>query len=788
MEEKIKKKNNETILFFLGFAITIILGLFSFAKICSAEPSGHIIINEIQTAGKNSNDEFVELFNPTDAPIVLDGYKLAKKTKGGTESTLLSSSTSTKFQGTIAAQGYFLISHPTYKDTISADLSYTASNSIANDNTILLYNKSGTLLDKVGSGAAIDFENTPAPNPPDSQSIERKNFVDTDNNADDFTPNKSPSPQNSSVVETGEEELENNTNSDQDETENDDGNQDLSEKCLSSSADIKLNEISPYPEDENEFVEIFNSGESCVDVSGWKIMDEAGHKKSFPENSILNPNKYSILEGNLYLNNDADTVYLLDSSGNSQNEALDNIHYDKAKKNFSYSFDGKNWRWSTTPTPGIENLITEDKPAEKTNDAEKVCEKDKCPTKIYLSEILANPKKDEKNEYIELVNKENETVDLFGWTIRDASKTGKYIFKEHTELKSDGYLTLYRPDTKLSLNNSQEAVYLFNPAGELTSSAAWQKAPVDVSYNFDGKSWKWSKFLTPGKENKYDKKPELKITKPNIVYKDTMTNFSVTAKDKETKHLKYVWDFGDGHKSYLKKTSHKYQKTKNYTVKLAVNDASQSVEKEFNISVKKYPRPEIRIVKIVPNPAGLDSQNETLTLKNNSKQKINLLNYKIATGTDPKKLANHPITTEMLLAPEEKKIITRADSKLVLNNKAGKVALLYPDGKVADEIDYTKEKIGENEAYALANGQWQWITPENKNEIAEASQDNIGIVAGAETENEKGYATFSCEYTLEDYYIFLSAFGLLQSNEGKINCCEKNYIYPSPAYLLTASL
>ena len=130
---------------------------------------------------------------------------------------------------------------------------------------------------------------------------------------------------------------------------------------------------------------------------------------------------------------------------------------------------------------------------------------------------------------------------------------------------------------------------------------------------------------------------------------------------------------------------------------------------------------EIANCAIVPNPAGLDSQNETLTLKNNSKQKINLLNYKIATGTDPKKLANHPITTEMLLAPEEEKIITRADSKLVLNNKAGKVALLYPDGKVADAVDYSKEKIGDNETLRMLNGAWQWILPENKDELADGA-------------------------------------------------------------------
>jgi hypothetical protein len=110
------------------FAATI--AVFSAAKFARATDTSHVIINEIQTAGASSNDEFVELFNPTDTPVILDGFKLGKKTKSGSESTLLSSATSTKFLGIIPAHGYFLIAHPDYKGSLPADLAYSSSTTL----------------------------------------------------------------------------------------------------------------------------------------------------------------------------------------------------------------------------------------------------------------------------------------------------------------------------------------------------------------------------------------------------------------------------------------------------------------------------------------------------------------------------------------------------------------------------------------------------------------------------------------------------------------------------------
>ena len=308
------------------------------------------------------------------------------------------------------------------------------------------------------------------------------------------------------------------------------------------------------------------------------------------------------------------------------------------------------------------------------------------------------------------------------------------------------------------------------------------------SYNFDGKSWKWSKYLTPGKKNKLDSEPSVKIKKIKHAFTGIFTDFSAEAKDKETKKLKYAWDFGDGKKSYLKKTSHKYLDTGKYTVTLSVSDDSQTVEKDFTLQVKKYPRSDLEIVKIFPNPAGNDSDRETIDIKNNSGKKIDLQNWKIATGSG-EKIYNHPINDGTSLGPNEIKTITREMSKFALNNKAGKAQLISPDGKIADEVEYSKEKIAEGEAYAKTDGEWQWIVPPEKEEPSEEDSEedkdnnsDEGEVLGATDENTSHHAPARSGYTSEDKFIFFKLFGLLDYMPQERDYCPVNQSLVATAY------
>ncbi len=168
--------------------------------------SKKILINEIQTGGVIAKDEFIELYNPYEVAVDITGFALKKKTVTGTESNLISVS-SKNFDGKmIPAKGYFLIAPPdngdgtkNYTGSTVPDARYSGTSfSIAANNTVLLYDSYGDVIDKVGYGSAIDAEGSATVNPPDKLSIERKMIgQDTNNNADDFrisalsTPGKS---------------------------------------------------------------------------------------------------------------------------------------------------------------------------------------------------------------------------------------------------------------------------------------------------------------------------------------------------------------------------------------------------------------------------------------------------------------------------------------------------------------------------------------------------------------------------------------------------------------------
>lgn len=202
---------------FILFLITSLLLSFVVANsfIVHAAISTHLVISEVQFSGVNANDEFVELYNPSNTEVDITGWRLTRKTSTGTQSNLVSS-----LSGIIPAHSYFLVAPAVdYLGTTTPDMNYSTGTRIAADNTILIYSDAGlTLVDKFGVGSATDFEGNVFPNNSDSGgSIERKansssttttmssggvdellgNGEDTDNNANDFVIRTASEPQNS---------------------------------------------------------------------------------------------------------------------------------------------------------------------------------------------------------------------------------------------------------------------------------------------------------------------------------------------------------------------------------------------------------------------------------------------------------------------------------------------------------------------------------------------------------------------------------------------------------------
>lgn len=125
---------------------------------------------------------------------------------------------------------------------------------------------------------------------------------------------------------------------------------------------VSINEILPSPEgaDEiNEFIELYNTNNFEIDLSGWKIEDFEGliTTHTLPKDTKISASGYLIFkrpETKIGLNNNKDGLNLIWPNG----KVISYVSYDKAPKNQSYNKIGSDWQWSTILTPGSKNAAT----------------------------------------------------------------------------------------------------------------------------------------------------------------------------------------------------------------------------------------------------------------------------------------------------------------------------------------------------------------------------------------------------------------------------------------------
>ena len=187
----------------------------------------HVVISEIQTSGAGgANDEWIELYNPTNQPIDLFDWSIQYR---GGDATTFSRKNFTP-ENTIPANGFFLIGNNSYAGGAPADLSHNTFRMSGSGGNIFLVNNQITLesatstaiIDKIsyGSGANLFPEGTVfSPAPSASESLERKanamstaetlsigsdkwqgNSYDSNDNSQDFVLQNSPTPQNSQFL------------------------------------------------------------------------------------------------------------------------------------------------------------------------------------------------------------------------------------------------------------------------------------------------------------------------------------------------------------------------------------------------------------------------------------------------------------------------------------------------------------------------------------------------------------------------------------------------------------
>lgn len=97
---------------------------------------------------------------------------------------------------------------------------------------------------------------------------------------------------------------------------------------------------------------------------------------------------------------------------------------------------------------------------------------------ILINEWLPNPAgADVSGEWIELANTGGASVSLSGWTLQNSS--GKKFIINNEIIPAQGYLVLQRSETKLTLKNQGESLFLYNARGELVDSSSFPGTAIE---------------------------------------------------------------------------------------------------------------------------------------------------------------------------------------------------------------------------------------------------------------------------------------------------------------------
>ena len=490
------------------------------------------------------------------------------------------------------------------------------------------------------------------------------------------------------------------------------------------SADILISEFSiggDTGHTNDDFIELYNTEKRAISLSHWKLRKrtQAGVESSIRElgtDDCIAPNGFF-----LWANSDvknkyreyADTtssatltpnnsVALFDSTGTLKDAVTfggdhaapfpSTTLLKNPTASFSHTRDlvTLNWQENTlsTPTKSLSSTACTPSPPDKPIDPQPI------PPAIRINEIFPHPSAPgDTGEYVELYSARNNPLNLSGWKLTDATKTGHYLFPVGSKTTIDGYIVVTDTDFSFALNNGSETVSLFNADGTLVDSVSYTKTTPDASLNYTTTGWRLSQTLTPGSQNILSNTlPTTDAHIPKKGYRNTFIDFQADGKDTDSNTLKYVWDFGDGHKSYKETTHHRYLETGTYTITLTTKDGTEETFQSFTIEIKNFTPPKLRLTALFPNPAGKDTapEAEWIEIENRSKKPVDLLGYSLATGW--KKLVNHPIKTSFIIPKKSSRKLTRDFALFTLPNQKGKIELRAPDGKAVHSLKYTYAK------------------------------------------------------------------------------------------------
>lgn len=323
---------------------------------------------------------------------------------------------------------------------------------------------------------------------------------------------------------------------------------------------VRITEVLPNPDGEdsgNEWIELHNTAaatvalESCQIAVGSTIYGFAAQDGLWPGEYRADTQLYSESGNvvNISLPNNSDSPLMISWQRLNIDKSItviqsfylyDGVLITAAEESQSLArFDGE-WSWAV-PTPDLDNnTIPSDVANKPTETFHSVIPSITTKTPgvvIELSELLPNPAaplSDDYDEYVELYNPHDFSVNLAGYTIQVGNNFSYAFTFPDTMLAAKQYLTVTSGMSKLSFSNTSGQARLIEPAGSVVAlTDAYAKAPEGQAWAKINGVWTWTAAPTPAARNSYIPPLEKKST---AVKKST--NLTGSSPSKDTKSSK----------------------------------------------------------------------------------------------------------------------------------------------------------------------------------------------------------------------------------------------------------
>lgn len=274
------------------------------------------------------------------------------------------------------------------------------------------------------------------------------------------------------------------------------------------------------------------------------------------------------------------------------------------------------------------------------------------PDAVIINEFVVDPPADGV-EWIELMNRSDVQITLWGWTIVD--EAGGETALSSVTIEANSYAVIESPKGKL--NNQSDAVVLKDANGTIIESVHYGEegypAPKDgEALARNGANFEITEQPTPGSKN------VIVVTVKEIEQVDEEMNTST-----------------------------------------GTNESSATNSDSATYTILKT----LRFSGLYPNTTNSDEEEEYIEVSNMGDEAVDLLGWSIKDASGE----SYTISESRVLDGSESVRLWREQTNIALNNDGDTLEFIAPDNEVVDKVTYTDAQKGAE--YQLAEGSWSWF-------------------------------------------------------------------------------